>query len=61
MSDTTVLYCQLHISENEPDGPGKKIISFNDEMTEGYEERLLMKLAHALNLDDVTSITLNRD
>ena len=58
MAEPTVLFVTISMCENEPDGLGKKTIGINEEMKEGYEERIMLKLAHALGFDDATSVEI---
>jgi len=59
VADGTELHVQIQFHKDSADGPTVVSIGLTEEKTEGYEERLLLKLAHALDLNDATSVTVN--
>ena len=59
VADGTELHVQIQFHTDSADGPTVVAIGITEEKTEGYEERLLLKLAHALDLNDATSVTVN--
>lgn len=61
VSEGTGLFVQIQVREGDNTGPQVHAVGMTDEKTEGWEHRFLMKLAHAIGLDDATSITVNTD
>ena len=61
VSEGAPLFIQIQIKENDNNGKQIHSIGLTDEKTPGWENRFLMKLAHAIGLDDATSITVNTD
>jgi len=59
MADT--LYVTIAQRENDPDAPAVSTITATIEKNDGWEEALLLKIAHALGKDSATSVTLNED
>lgn len=59
MADPVTLYVEITSREGAPDAVGSTTISVNVEKVEGWEEALMLKVAHALGKDNATSITIN--
>jgi hypothetical protein len=59
MADT--LYVSIVQRENDPDAPAASTTTAVVEKLDGWEEALLLKIAHALGKDSATSVTLNED
>ena len=59
MTDPVTLYLEITTREGAPDAVGSTTISANVEKVEGWEEELLLKIAHAIGADSATSVTIN--
>ena len=58
MSEPTNLYIEIIQREGSPDTSALTSINTSVEKTEGWEERLMLKIAHALGFDDATSVEI---
>lgn len=59
VEDGTELHVQIQFHKDSADGPTVVSIGLTEQKTEGFEERMLLKLAHALDLNNATSVTVN--